>query len=787
MKFYKYENKVVLLFMAFLLMLFFLFSCSNQENSAQKYMKSANAYMDAKEYKKAEIELRNVLQTDPKNENAYVKLSEVYRQLNNPKKELVALIQVIDLNPVNMDAQHRLAQVYLLGNQTKKARKTAGFILEKEPENIRALHLLATAQVQERNVNAALKTLTKAIEIEPENPNLYTFLGYLFYYGKNEFNNSENAYKKALSLDRNLSEPYEELVRIYTLEKRFDKAESLLIDWTDIPGNLQQKYVFLAGFYESQEEFKRAEAIYFQLIKISDKNDSEPLYTLALFYARTKAFQKAVEMFKRTLFIGNRQDVQAALANVYFDMKDYRNAQVEVSDILEKDSNHTRARLLECKLLIVQQSYVIAFEKLEQLIAIDKNIGEAYYLKALCLVEKNLEVLPAQEIRMAATGDLSVELWKRNMAIDSLRIAIELATNYFTARMFLADLYLKNNNFVQADKQLDYILKRFPNHTNALLMFGNLKIQRLDWDIAQKVFLRLVDKNPNLSLAHMKLGLIYNSLKQPEKAVDSYKKALKIEPTSMKALGNIVSVYMVQNQKESALKILNNHINHQKITQKEKGHIYFLLGKILLSTGDTEQAVKYFNTSIMTFAQTTPSYEALAAIEENKGNFFKAVKYYELILSYNPDFLPAYLALSRIYQRDNNLSKSKETLNKILKIQDDFAPAANDLAYLLAEEGQHLQNALHLARIAESKDQLNPNYIDTLGWVYYKQKAYELAIHKLQKSLEINPDIPLTHYHLGWAYYDTGRYENARDQMRQALKLSSDFEGADKARDLIGE
>ena len=104
------------------------------------------------------------------------------------------------------------------------------------------------------------------------------------------------------------------------------------------------------------------------------------------------------------------------------------------------------------------------------------------------------------------------------------------------------------------------------------------------------------------------------------------------------------------------------------------------------------------------------------------------------------------------------------------------------MAYILADEGEHLQRALQLARIAESQAPNNPNILDTLGWIYYKQRSYELAINKLLGSLNINPDNPITNYHLGWAYYDTGRYEKAREYMKIALKLNPNFEGAQKAR-----
>jgi Tfp pilus assembly protein PilF len=186
-----------------------------RKKTAQKHFEAAMAYLAENKLKEAEIKFKNVIQNEQRNEDAYLKLSKVYRKLENPKNELQALVNAVTINPDNMDEQFRLGQVFVLGRQTKKARETAQLILDKQPESTKAMHLLATAQVQERNVDAAIKTMEDAIHIEPDNPHLYMFLGFLLYYDKKDFEKSEAAYLKAISLDKAIDEPYDELLAIY--------------------------------------------------------------------------------------------------------------------------------------------------------------------------------------------------------------------------------------------------------------------------------------------------------------------------------------------------------------------------------------------------------------------------------------------------------------------------------------------------------------------------------------------------------------------------------------------
>ncbi|WP_321491331.1 tetratricopeptide repeat protein [uncultured Desulfobacter sp.] len=753
----------------------------------EKYMASAGAYMDAKEYNNAEIELKNVLQINPRNEQAYIKLSEIYRILGKPDKEIKVLLQAVTLNPDNMEAQFRLGQVYLLGRQTKNARETAQLILSKEPCSIRAYHMLATAQVQERNPAAAVKTLNKAIELAPDNPHLYFFLGFLEYYQNKNFQNAEAAYLKGISIDNTLLEGYQELSEIYIREKQLDKAENLLIDLTKLEKNRVPHLAVLAEYYENRNQLDKAEKVYLAIIDASDPGDYRPVYNLAVFHAQHKNFDAAVTCLKQAMALSDAMVIHEALAKTYLELKKFNDAKEQAGWILEKESGNSTGRLVIIQIQMADQDYGKAFENLEELISIDKDNAFAYYLQAVCLMEKKLKKLPAQEIKMAASGDASVRVWRRNLAIESLKTAINISPDFAIARLMLADIYLQNQETNLADKQIDYILDHVPTDFRAFLMRGKIKMMQEQWGAAKQVFQTITQRVPAYSPAYVQLGIIYNAQNRTEQAIKEFQTALSCDPLNMDAMRYLVNTYMSHGRKEEALTLLKRHFDRPELTSFERGFIKFLLGKIALGDNDVDLAKKYFNSSIQIHKETTPTYEALAKISEVHKDWDDAIKYNETILSYNPEYIPAFMNLNRIYQLKKETEKARDVLKKVLEIKEDHAIAANELAYILANEGGQMQRALSLARIAEAKYPDNPYVLDTLGWVYYKQKAYDLAINKLEESLKMAPDNPITNYHLGWAYYDTGRYEQARQCMKKALKLNPDFEGARRAREIIGE
>jgi len=77
----------------------------------------------------------------------------------------------------------------------------------------------------------------------------------------------------------------------------------------------------------------------------------------------------------------------------------------------------------------------------------------------------------------------------------------------------------------------------------------------------------------------------------------------------------------------------------------------------------------------------------------------------------------------------------------------------------------------------------SPLVVDTMGWIYYKQGAYPLAIGNLQQALQLQaknglPEDPDIHYHLGLAYEKSAQPALARQQFDRVLKIAPHYRDA---------
>src|SRR4030042_4370184 len=95
--------------------LLFASGCASKEEKKASHFKKAKEYIAKNELRKAVIELKNVVQLDPKDDAAYQELGEAYLKLKEPREAFQAYSRAVSANPENLKAHVRLRQMLMLG------------------------------------------------------------------------------------------------------------------------------------------------------------------------------------------------------------------------------------------------------------------------------------------------------------------------------------------------------------------------------------------------------------------------------------------------------------------------------------------------------------------------------------------------------------------------------------------------------------------------------------------------------------------------------------------------
>jgi len=78
-----------------------------------------------------------------------------------------------------------------------------------------------------------------------------------------------------------------------------------------------------------------------------------------------------------------------------------------------------------------------------------------------------------------------------------------------------------------------------------------------------------------------------------------------------------------------------------------------------------------------------------------------------------------------------------------------------------------------------------PAFLDTAGWVCYKNGDYKKAIHVLSTVIESAPETLVYQYHLGMAYLKAGDKAAARQYLAKAVAGDTRYDGIDEARETL--
>ena len=143
-----------------------------------------------------------------------------------------------------------------------------------------------------------------------------------------------------------------------------------------------------------------------------------------------------------------------------------------------------------------------------------------------------VQEVPARARQEYERGESSLHSQNPEMALPSLKKAIEIFPDYFLALELLGTEYVKRGQFDDAVPVLTRATQVNPNAARSLYALGvaNLKsnrsVEALNW------LLRAEDKNPKNPNVHMMLGLTYGKLSFLVEAERAFKRAYQLGGSS---------------------------------------------------------------------------------------------------------------------------------------------------------------------------------------------------------------------------------------------------------------
>ena len=423
-------------------------------------------------------------------------------------------------------------------------------------------------------------------------------------------------------------------------------------------------------------------------------------------------------------------------------------------------------------------------------------------------------------------------LQKPQLAERYAQTALSLDPDNFATYLALFDLYFSTGQRKKADQILDRAYRVKTDDPDFWLQFAEVTVRlarREHADAIPEATLQRLEtaisralkgdegKDPLPAPAvarQVAAGNLYGLLSENARAIPFYQKALansaEMEPEERINLrSKLARMLLEEKRQDEAIAILEAQMREAPT----RYDTYELLGGLYEAKGEIDRAITSYQQALLVDATQPERFLKVAELQLQRKKPADAVKTlteahnrfpalprmtYSLAiaLAEAKELQRAMVAFSQaLYeagQRDHALLDSEfffrygalaeqagdlETaarmLRKCIELNPESAAEAyNYLGYMWAEKGVHLPEALELIKRALALDPENGAYLDSLGWVYYRQGNPKAALETLRQAAErIDPPDPVVFEHLGDVHQSLGQREEALTQWRKALSM----------------
>ena len=314
---------------------------------------------------------------------------------------------------------------------------------------------------------------------------------------------------------------------------------------------------------------------------------------------------------------------------------------------------------------------------------------------------------------------------------------------------------------------------------------------------------------PENPLTILRLADYYKLWGENEKAIRLYVTLIELNPSLTGVREQLAELFLQEEKTEEATKQLEAILRSRPTNERA----LFILGGIKRDLDKPEEAAMHFETIIKINSKFEPAYYELASIHLFQNNPKKTLETLESAYEqFKPKFISKFYAglahstlhqfskaieslleaeelaqsgeqnrlthffyfqLGAAYERNRQYNTASKIFNKALNLFPEYHNAMNYLGYMWVDIDRNIDEAAELIKKANELDPENAAYIDSLGWLYFRQGKYDKALIELLRASELTKEEPdsTIFEHIGDTHQKLGDTKKAKAAWKKALDL----------------
>ncbi|MDA1000538.1 MAG: tetratricopeptide repeat protein [bacterium] len=372
----------------------------------------------------------------------------------------------------------------------------------------------------------------------------------------------------------------------------------------------------------------------------------------------------------------------------------------------------------------------------------DDVLGRYYLARSLILQRKlqearrELVTLTQERPRFVRgfllLGRLHEELNDLGAAERAYKRALAVSPDNQLARARLGSIYIRKNNIKGALQEYEKLKQEAPDNPEVHRTLGILRFDQRDYESALREFRFVLARRPKDEIVRRYVAAIYQELKQYDLAEKELHELIRLVPGSAEGRAQLVRLLIIKKEEKKAEEAL---VKAESVLPNDS-RFPFLRGVLFAQRKEYARALPFFQ---------------------------RAVKLKSSDVEYR-------FRLATIHYELKQWDETEKEIRDLLRLQPKHTNALNLLGYMFSELNKNISEAEKLLDRALAIEPTNSAFLDSIGWIYYRQGRYQEALKKVQHALVKNPKDAVILDHMGDIHFALKNTARALEFWEQSYK-----------------
>lgn len=640
------------------------------------------------------------------------------------------------------------AHEYMDGANYPKARVALRNVLKIDPKDGEAYYLFAQVEEKEKNWRNAVQLYQEAVRLVPDHVPALITLG-KYYLEARLIDHVLEVADTVLKTDPR--HPQANALKIAAkamteeaLPAMIPKAEALAGEFPAEP----DVAILLATLYGHQKRYREAEHALTRALDAHPRN-LDLLNNWHALLMREKNVGGAETVIRRMIEAEpHSMDHRVRLVRLHMSRNDFKKAEAVLREAIALDPNSEQRRLTLSEFFVNRKDLPSAEQVLLEAVAQLPYSSQIQFGLA-ALYRKNAENDKARE-RYSA---LMQEFKQKPVGLE--------------AKVKLAEMDLLAGRPLEAERQVQEVLKENPRSSDALILSGRMALARRDGKDAVQAFRTVLHDQPELATVQYLLGQAYQLNGETSLAKESFERAVALYPDQVDAKRSLAVLESKSGRHQQARARLDDLLK-QRPDDLAALDMLMTLDLVTKNWKGAEQTLarlrQLSGENALAFLAEGRFYEAQRRLTE-------AGKAYERAVAAAPNEPEPLLSLLKLEVAQGQITRAKARLESILAARVDHPFAHGLLGEVLALAGQREAAAQEYREAVR----LNPRWMTPwLKWATLALSEHkpDQAVQIVEDGLKVNPESEELYMLLASTHAEEGRIDSAMASYESVLRLN---------------